>query len=348
MKDIARDLGVSAVTVCKVLRNHSDISPETRERVLKRMKELNYRPNLAARALVTGRTNMMGLVVPDLVHPFFAEIAKGISKVLRKKNYCLVMSSSEEDPELEREEIDNLLARRVDGLILASTQWTVESFRRIEEQQTPYVLIDRKFAGLSANFVGIDDEEIGYIATQHLIEQGCRRIAHIRGPETSTAIGRVEGYRRALREHDLSISRDYVVLGRSIDDSGDVSGRESMEQLLKLDPKPDAVFCYNDPTAMGAMKAILDAGIRVPDEIAVVGCGNVNYAELLRVPLTSIDQESASIGERAAKLALKLVRTDIAVRPKTILTKPTLIVRASSLRKPETMTANADPDHAVV
>lgn len=333
MKDIARDLGVSVVTVSKVLRNHSDISPETRERVLKRMKELNYRPNLAARALVTGRTNMMGLIVPDLVHPFFAEIAKGISKVLRKKNYCLVISSSEEDPELEREEIDNLLARRVDGLILASTQWTVESFRRIEEQKTPYVLIDRRFAGLSANFVGIDDEEIGYIATQHLVDQGCKRIAHIRGPETSTAIGRLEGYRRALRENDLSISRDYVVLGRSIDDSGDVSGHESMDELLKLDPKPDAVFCYNDPTAMGAMKSILDAGLKVPEEIAVVGCGNVNYAGLLRVPLTSIDQECTSIGERAAKLVLKLVGSDVPVRPKTILAKPSLIVRASSLKK---------------
>ncbi len=187
MKDIAQDLGVSVVTVSKVLRNHSDISPETRERVLKRMKELNYRPNLAARALVTGRTNMIGLVVPDLVHPFFAEVAKGLSKVLRKKGFSLVISSSEEDPELEQQEIDNLLARGVDALILASTQWTVESFRRIEEQKTPYVLLDRKFSGLHANFVGVDDDLVGFLATKHLIEQGCRTIAHIRGTDTSTA-----------------------------------------------------------------------------------------------------------------------------------------------------------------
>lgn len=154
LKDIARDLGVSVVTVSKVLRNHSDISDETRDRVLKRMKELNYRPNLAARALVTGRSFSVGLVVPDLVHPFFAEVAKGLSKILRKKGYSLLIASSEEDPELEQQELDMMLARRVDALVVASAQWTVESFRRIEEQKTPYVLIDRQFAGLAANFVG--------------------------------------------------------------------------------------------------------------------------------------------------------------------------------------------------
>src|SRR5215831_34090 len=129
MKDIARDLGVSVVTVSKVLRNHSDISEETRERVLKRMKELNYRPNLAARALVTGRSYTIGLVVPDLVHPFFAQVAKGLARVLRKKGYSLLISSSEEDPQLEQQEIDQLLARRVDALVVASAQWTVETFR---------------------------------------------------------------------------------------------------------------------------------------------------------------------------------------------------------------------------
>ena len=181
MKDIARDLGVSVVTVSKVLRNHSDIGEETRERVLKRMKELNYQPNLAARALVTGRTSMAGLIVPDLTHPFFAQVAKGLSQGLRKKGYGLLISSSEEDPELERQEIEQLLARRVDVLIIASAQWTVESFRRIEECKTPYVLIDRQFAGLAANFVGVDDVAVGAMATGHLLAAGCEaRGAHSR------------------------------------------------------------------------------------------------------------------------------------------------------------------------
>ena len=332
MKDIARDLGVSIVTVSKVLRNHSDISRETRDRVLKRMRELNYRPNLAARALVTGKTFMTGLIVPDLVHPFFAEVAKGLARVLRTKSYSLVIASSEEDPKLEQEEIESLLARRVDALILASTQWTVESLRRIEEQRTPYVLLDRKFIGLPANFVGVDDELVGLTATEHLIEQGCRRIAHIRGAETSTAAGRLEGYRQALKRHDLPFRPDYVAMGKSADDAGDVSGNEAMQRLLAVEPRPDAVFCYNDPTAMGAMKAILNAGLRVPEDVAVVGCGNVNYSELLRVQLTSIDQQCPLIGEKAAELALKLIEAKAPVRPQEILLTPRLVVRASSKR----------------
>jgi LacI family transcriptional regulator len=332
MKDIALDLGLSVVTISKVLRNHSDIGEETRQRVLNRMRELNYQPNLAARALVTGHSFTIGLVVPDLVHSFFAEVAKGLSSVLRKQGYRLLISTSEEDPALERGEIDDLLARRVDALIVASTQWTVESFRRIEEREMPYVLIDRNFLGLPANFVGVDDEEVGRLATEHLISIGCRRIAHIRGPEVSTAMGRLEGYRRALARHELDAPAAYVVCGKSIDDKGDVSGQEAMKRLLVLDPRPDAVFCYNDPTAMGALREILDSGLRVPEDVAVIGCGNVYYAHLLRVPLSSVDQDSTGIGESAAKLALSLVEAKGApVRPQSVLLQPKVVARASTL-----------------
>ena len=166
MKDIARDMGLSTVTISKVLRGHSDIGEETRKRVLKRMEELNYQPNLAARALITGRTWTIGLVVPDLLHPFFAQIAKAVSAGIRGQGYSLIITSSEEDPELERQEIEQLLARSVDVMLIASAQWTVESFRRIEEQKVPYVLLDRRIAGLNANFVGVDDEAAGTLAAQ--------------------------------------------------------------------------------------------------------------------------------------------------------------------------------------
>lgn len=333
MKDIARDLGVSVVTVSKVLRNHGDISKETRQRVLKRMKELNYRPNLAARALITGKTYTIGLIVPDLLHPFFAQVAKALSGVIRKHGYSLILSSSEEDPELEKEELDVLLTRRVDALLIASAQWTVESFRQIEDQQIPYVLIDRRFVGLAANFVGVDDEAAGALATGHLIEQGCHRIAHIRGPEVSTAIGRAEGYRRTLAEHAIPSLPGYVIpIGNSGDERGEVGGYEAAQTLLAMEARPDGIFCYNDPTAMGVMHAILDAGLRIPEDIAVVGCGNVIYSHLLRVPLTSIDQNSQSIGEKAAELALSLIDAKAPVRPESICITPTLVVRASSQR----------------
>ena len=332
MKDIAQDLGVSLVTVSKVLRNHPDISEETRQRVLRRMSERNYRPNLAARALVTGKTHLMGLVVPTLLHSFFAEVAHSISSVIRKKGYGLVISSSEEDAELEIQEIDQLLARSVDCLFVASAQWTVEGFRRIEERKTPYVLIDRKFVGLAANFVGLDDERLGSMATDHLVGIGCQRIAHIGAPYISTATGRFEGYRRSLNRHGIEVPPEYFLSEPYADDAGDTIGYDMMRMLLKLNPLPDGVFCHNDPIAFGAMKAILNAGLRIPEDIAIIGCGNVRHSDCLRVPLSTIDQNSAAIGERAAKLALSLLEGKTPVRPETILLEPRLIVRDSTRR----------------
>jgi LacI family transcriptional regulator len=333
MKDIARDLNVSVVTVSKVLRNHSDISEETRARVMQRVKELNYRPNLAARALVTGKTFSIGLVVPDLVHPFFAEVAKGLSRVLRQHGYSVMIASSEEDPALEQQEIDQLLARRVDALIIASAQVSPGYFARIDEHQIPYVLLDRNFPGTEANFVGVDDRVAGRLAVEHLIAQGCRRIAHIRGPEVSTALGRLAGYEDALAHAGVPPLPDYVVRGATADDAADASGHAAMLELLRVHPRPDAVFCYNDPIALGAMSAILEAGLRVPADIAVIGCGNVHYAGLLRVPLSSVDQRSAETGERAAQLALQLMEAGAKPRPQVVLIEPSVVARESTLRR---------------
>jgi LacI family transcriptional regulator len=302
--------------------------------VLKRARELNYYPNLAARALVTGKTYALGLVVPDLVHPFFAEVAQGLSSVLRHKNYSLLISSSEEDPRLERQELERLLSRGVDAIIIASTQSTVESFRRIQENNTPYILVDRRFMELPANFVGVDDVAVGRLATQHLISVGCRRIAHIRGPATSTAVGRLEGYNQALAANNLGPFGGYVVPGRTGDVEAYSTGAESMSKLLKLDPRPDGVFCYNDPIGIGVIDTILRAGLRVPEDIAVIGCGNLHYDKSLRVPLSSVDQQSAAIGERAAKLALSLIQARTPPRPKNILLEAHVVPRASTQRHP--------------
>jgi LacI family transcriptional regulator len=331
LKDIAQDLNLSVVTVSKVLRGHPDIGPETRERVLKRMKELNYRPNLAARALVTGRTYAIGLIVPDLVHPFFGQVAKALSSALRVKGYSLVLSSSEGDPNLERQEIEQLLARRVDVLVVASAQREPESFRHIEEQKTPYVLIDRKFGNLPAHFVGVDDVEVGRIATEHLFDVGCRNVAHIGGPEVSTGTGRAQGYREVLARRGVE-RPEYLLMRGQGDDAGDRSGYAAMKTLLQLKPRPDGVFCYNDPTAMGAMKAVLDAGLNVPQDVAIVGCGDVTYADFMRIPLTTVDQQSGEIGHRAAKLALSLLENK-PVRPKQVILQPRLVERASTQRR---------------
>jgi LacI family transcriptional regulator len=333
LKDIARELDLSVVTVSKVLRNHPDISEKTRARVLKRMEELKYHPNLAARSLSTGRTCTAGLIVPDLLHPFFARIATVLSAELRIQHYGLIISSSEEDPELEKQEIEQLLGRRVDVLLIASAQWSIESFRRIEEQKVPYVLLDRRFAGLDANFVGVDDEAVGRLATSHLIEQGCTRIAHIRGPEVSTAVGRVEGYRQALAAYErVPLPGHIVSIGTSGDHRGEPGGYECAKKLLANKTRPDGIFCFNDPIALGAMRAIIDSGLRIPEDVAVVGCGNLSYSDFLRVSLSSVDQNSQIIGERAAALALSLAQSKKAARPESEIISPQLVIRASSQR----------------
>jgi LacI family transcriptional regulator len=331
MKDIAQELGVSIGTVSKVLRDHPDISEETRERVRTRMRELNYRPNLAARALATGRTYSIGLIVPDL-GSFFGEVAGGLSRLLCKNGYCLIISSSDECIELENRAIEHLLGRRVDALILASCQRDSGFYNNISRQNTPFVLIDRQPQGATVNFVGIKDEEVGRMATEHLIEMGCRRIAHIGGPAISTAVRRLRGYQEALESHGLPLDQGYIIGREHAGEASDITGYKAMKKLLAENRAPDGVFCFNDPTAIGAMRAAIEKGIRIPRDLALVGSGNVHYAKLLRVPLSTIDQQSEDLGDRAAKLALKLIESKTHPKPSTILLTPRLIVRESSSR----------------
>ena len=335
MKDIAKDLGVSTITVSKALRDHPDISDRTKERIRRRVSELNYQPNSTARALVTGKTSTIGLVVPDLIHPFFGEVAKGLADSLRDKDYNTVIASSEEDPAKEIRAIEQLLARRVDALVVASSQRDGRWIERVSARRVPLILMDRHFPSVRTNFVGVDDEKAGRLATEHLIAAGCRRIAHIRGPKVSTAAGRARGYRKAMSRHGLDARAEFLIMEQTGDESGDLSGYRAMQQLLNLDPRPDAVFCYNDPCEMGAMEAILEAGLRVPRDIAVIGCGNVRYARFLRVPLTSIDQKSGELGARAGLLALSLIDAKSPPKPTTILLEPKVVPRMSTARHPE-------------
>jgi len=332
LKDIAKDVGVSVVTVSKVLRNHTDIGEDTRRKVLQRMQELNYRPNLAARALVTGKSFTMGLVVPGLVHSFFGEIAKGLATSIRASGYSLLISSSLEDPELERHEVEQLIARQVDVLLLTSAEIDERKMAYLAGLPVPLIMIDRRFPSLPSHFIGSDDEAAGFVGTEHLIERGCRRLAHISGPDRNTVRGRLTGFRRALERHGLQYSEHYTVMADAVDDEGEHAGYGAMRELLKRDPRPDGVFCHNDPTALGAIRAILKSGLRVPQDMAVVGCGNLHYNDLLRVPLSSVDQQTAKIGEAAARLALKLADAKTPPALETILLEPSLVVRSSTAR----------------
>lgn len=327
LKDIAQDLNVSVMTVSKVVRGCADVGAETRQRVLARIKELNYQPNWVARSLAARRTFMIALIVPDLMHSFFAEIAKGVAEAIRPAGYDVVICNSEEDCAFEASEIERVIGRQVDGLILASAQppSSREVFQKIEARNLPYVLIDRQFRSAHASYVGADDEAIGRLAVDHLLERGCRRIAHIAGRPLTTGLGRLQGYRTALAAAGIPVPESYVVHG-----TDDATGYEAARRLLSLDPRPDGIFGYNDPTAAGAMKAILEAGIRIPESIKVIGAGNVHYSDLLRVPLSTIDQNSAAIGRQAAEILMKAVGAKRKRPPRTVMIEPKLIVREST------------------
>jgi LacI family transcriptional regulator len=333
LKDIADELGVSVVTVSRALRDRPDIAKETKAKILDRVKQLNYRPNLMARSLVTGRTSLIGLVVPDLIHPFFAEIAKALAATLRKKNYFLIVSSSESDPQLEQDEIEHMLAHHLDCFVVASCLQKPESLRRIIDAGVPLVLVDRGFQGFSANFVGVNDYRAGELAAAHLLAQGCKRIAHIRGPITKVGNSRARGYREALAKHGVSVPDKFVVAcGEASDSDGETRGRRAMEQILALRPRPDGLFCFNDTVAVGAMVRAIEAGLRIPHDLAIVGCGNFHYSSKLRVPLSSVDQRSKEIGERTARMITSLLEKPSA-RPRTVILEPELIVRDSSRLK---------------
>ena len=331
LKDIADELGVSIVTVSKALRDRPDIAKATKLKILEHVKRMNYRPNLTARSLVTGRSYLIGLVVPDLIHPFFSEIAKALSATLRKKDYFLIVSSSESDATLEEEEIEHMLAHRLDCYVVASCQHDPEPFRKMSESGIPLILLDRSFSGYSCNFVGVNDRQVGELATEHLIEQGCRRIAHIRGPDTNVGNRRAEGFFETMQCHGLSVPEGYVIPGDEAEGSiGEDRGIRAMEAVLALKPRPDAIFCFNDTIAVGAMVRAFEAGLRIPQDIAIIGCGNYHYSSKLRVPLSSVDQRAAEIGERTAKMIISQLEKPSPSRPRTVVLDPKLVVRASS------------------
>ena len=333
LKDIAEELNVSMVTVSKVLRNKPGVGETTRNRVLRLARKLNYRPNLLASSLASGKSYTVGLIVPDLVHTFFAELAKGVSSGLREHFYQLILASAEEEPKQERQEIEHLLARGVDALLIASCQDNAAGFKSLVSAKIPYVLIDRLLPKLDAFFVGTDDVAAGRIATEHLIRLGRQRIAHIGGEKMSTSVGRLNGYKEALAGNHIPFRPEYVAVRSKLEEVGIQVGTSAMSDLLKLKKRPDAVFCYNDLTAIGAIHCLLANGLRVPEDVAVIGCGNLRLSSYLEVPLSSIDQSAHRQGFEAAGLALSLIAGKQKHGATHLLVEPKLIPRDSTIAK---------------
>jgi len=329
MKRIAGELGVSITTVSKVLNNRADISEATRSRVLAKVEELGYKRNAVARSLSLRRSHTLGIVIPDLMHSFFVEIIAGIEPVASTRGYGLLLCSSSENPEKEQSELEMLRSRQVDGIVLASAHGSgiTGLLQQLTKQGTTLVMIDRDdHPGVKCHRVLTDDERVGHLATDHLLDLGRRAIAHIGGPAIVHAKRREKGWRDALRARDIKAPDEWIVRGGFMESEG----YQAMKRLLDVRPKIDAVFAANDPSAIGAMKAIWEAGLRVPDDIAVVGVGDIALGDLLRVPLTTVGWSRTDQGRHAAELMLNSLDEDNDAEPQRIIIPPRLIPRASS------------------
>jgi LacI family transcriptional regulator len=326
LADIARALGVSKMTVSRAINNHSEISPETRQRILEAAQRMNYRPNQYARALTTNRSFLLGVVVPDLMHSYFAEICRGIETVAKPLGYQNLICSTDEDAANEEAEIQALLPR-TDGLILASSASAAGTrfYRRILREQAKIVLIDRLLEGLKCSTVTTDDVKVGALATEHLIKLGHRRVGHLKGTGASTAVMRFQGYKQALAKHRIALDESLVrECGFTESD-----GYQSMSAWIAAGDVPPALFAANDPAAIGAMTALTEAGLGIPEDVAIVGGGNIHYGDMLRVPLTTVAWSTSEMGQSAARLLVAMVEGKKPPKDQHIIVEPELVVRES-------------------
>jgi len=324
LEDIARALNVSKMTVSRAINNHPEISRQTRARILAAAQKMNYRPNQFARALTTNHSYLIGIVVPDLMHSYFAEICRGVESQARPVGYQNLICSTDEEARKEMDEIEALLSR-TDGLIVASALAKSEAkfYRRLLSEGANIVLIDRVLDGLRCSAVTTDDVEVGRLATQHLIKLGHRRIGHLRGPNVSTSLKRFEGYQQALSKAHLK---------PLVHECGftEADGYRAMQQWIAKGSLPTAIFAANDPAAIGAMAALNERGLSVPEDIAFVGAGNIHHGDMLRVPLTTVSWSTSAMGQEAANLLLELIDGNKKTRRhRTITLPPELIIRRS-------------------
>lgn len=332
LADIARELGVSKMTVSRAINNHPTINAETRARVLEVARRLNYQPNQYARALATNRSYLIGIVLPDLMNLYFAEVTRAIESEVRAAGFQLLICSTEEDSTRELEEVETLL-QRTDGLIISSVLPPTESnaYRAMIKDGAKIVLVDRTMENLRCPSVATDNVKVGKMATEHLISLGHRRIGHLQGDASSVSADRLEGYKQALAKHKIRFQRSLVRPCGLLESEG----YKTMKEWIAAGDLPTAVFAVNDPVALGVMQALEEAGLRAGEDIALVGAGNIHYSDMLRVPLTTVSWSRGEMGQQAARLLIQMIENNgIPSKARKVTLPPELIVRSSSNTNP--------------
>jgi LacI family transcriptional regulator len=333
IREVAKRAGVSYATVSHVINNTRFVSQDTRGRVQAAMNELNYRPNALARSLRRGQTNTLGLILPDSANPFFAEIGRSIEDTAFKLGFSVILCNTERDTNREQLYVDLLSKKQVDGIIFVAAGDQADSLNFLLSQGMPCVLIDRDLPNIEVDAVLTDNQQGGYLATRHLIELGHRRIACIAGPSHITpSAERITGYRQALEEAGIAFNEALVVGGDYHPDSG----LHIAAALLDLASPPTAFFALNDLMAMGALRAAAVAGRRVPEDLAIVGYDDIEFASFTNPPLSTVAQPKSEIGSQATKLLVERI-ADKTTRTRRVVLLPELIIRGSS--RPEALPA---------
>lgn len=330
INDLARQLKLSPSTVSRALRDHPDISQETKARVMEMAAQTHYQPNLIAQSLQNRRSNNIGVVVPEIRNTFFATVISGIEEVAYQAGYTIMVCQSADTARRETLNIQALVANRVAGMLVSVSQETTDysHLQMVMHQGIPLVLFDRVVENLDASKVVVDDFDGAYEAVTHLVAKGYKRIAHIGGTGNMyVSRKRREGYEAALRDHGMSIRPEFILASGYHEEDG----RTGAEKLLSLPEPPDAIFTVNDPVAIGAFILLQERNVQIPGEVALVGFSNNPNTALVRPRLTTVNQPAFEIGRRAAGLLLKkFARGADDDSTETIVLPTKLIVRESS------------------
>lgn len=329
IKDIARILGISASTVSRALKDHPDINTDTKKAVNELASKLKYQPNAVALSLKNSRSNTIGIIIPEIVHYFFSSVISGIEDIASQKGYTVIICQSNEKFAREVSNAKALLSHRVDGILISISKETnsFDHFVNLQEGGIPLVFFDRIAPGINADQVVNDDVDASYNATRHLIEAGCKRIAHFAGPQ-GLVIGRdrLQGYLNALTEAGLPIDKRLIIEADTFEKARNTVGR-----MLDTGNVPDGIFAVNDMTAIGAMQTIQKRGYKIPDQISIVGFSDGYLSGITDPNLSSVDQHGYEMGTTAAEMLFHRILSDEEEYvPEIKVLKADLIVRGSS------------------
>jgi len=337
LKEIAELLGIAPTTVSKALKDYPDVSEKTRREVRELAERLGYSPNSFAVNLRTKESKTIGLIIPEVVHHFFSNVITGIIEEAEKSGYLVIILQSGESPEMERKQVDLLLDKRVDGILMALTNDSNDDdhIRKIIKRDMPLVLFDKISKLLPCSKVLINDQKAAMQAVQHLIDIGCKKIAHIRGPlNPQNSIDRFLGYKKALEKNGLTFDPSLVYPCRNVTYE---EGRMFAERIHKEHPDVDGIFCITDLVAVGVISYFNEHNIRIPQDVALIGFSNWFISQVITPKLSSIRQPDHEMGVEAARVLLKEInqrKHNIPVVPELIELETGLVIRESTIKKP--------------